>query len=193
MAIPVNVFGKAFIQASFFNDNLGTWASPVDVGYTEDGVQPQRQKITVPVPSDEYGGQQGLPFDYQLMLERHVIRLALSRYDSAVTERMWMPQSSPTDPPSAGFVETPGSLMFQGNRFFRLCYGNATVGVVYPKCTLWLEPKEVNEGTRYSTCTVGVVAQPARIDTSGVLTYKMRYVGTSLANAWANLNSLVYT
>ncbi len=185
MATPVNVFGKAFIQVSFFNDNLGTFGNPVDLGFTENGIEPQEIEITKGVYSDENGGQEGLEFDHQVMGERHVIPISLSRFDAAVLKKMKRPWSVPL---ADGMMQTPGSLIYQDRGFFRLAYGNNNIGIVYPKCTLAREPKTANKGTRYEVATVTIHAQGARISTVQsqveTISWGIHYTGTSLANAW---------
>lgn len=189
MATPVNWFGKAFVQVSFFTANQSTFANPVDLGYTENGIECEEIELTMPVYSDENGGQQGLPFDYQVMGEQIFIPLALTRFDQAVVAKMKRPWSVPL---TNGMMQTPGSLIYQDRGFFRLAYGNNNRGVVFPKCTLALRPKTYNRGTRHELTTLGVMAQGARIDTTVdqvTTTTWMTFdeTGTSLANAWTKL------
>jgi hypothetical protein len=191
MAIPVNWFGKALLQVSFFNANLSTFASPVDFGYSENGVEFEEREFTSPVYSDENGGQQGVPFDYQVMGEQIMIRIAMSRFDAAVGKTMKRPWSVPL---SDGMMQTPGKLIYQDRGFFRLGIGNNAAGLVFPKCTIAVEPKTYNKGTRNEITTMAVLAQGGRISTvvSNVETITwMTYAesAVSLANAWTLLPS----
>jgi hypothetical protein len=194
MATPVQVFGAAQIQVSFFASNGSSFADPQVLGYSENGVEVSEEPAIMPVYSDETGGQQGVPFDHQYMGERHLLRLALTRWDDAVYAKMKQPWPVP---PNAGFLPTPGKLLYQDKGFFRLAYGNNNVGIVYPKCVMVAEPRSTNKGTRHAIATFAVLAQPARIETTvsqvTTVTWKQYYEAASLALAWANLDSLVYT
>lgn len=195
MATPVNVFGSGLIQCSFISGTGPvTYGNPADLGYTENGIDIEERQFTLPVYSDENGGQAGMPFDYQVLGEQHVIRLSVSRFDDAVLKTMWQPWLVP---PSAGFSVTPGSLVYQDLGYFRLAFGNNFKGIVYPKCTLVSEPLTRNKGTRHEIATFTVLAQPARIATTvsqvTTLTWKTYYEAASLALAWANLSGLTYT
>lgn len=189
MAIPINWFGKALVQVSFFDANASTFDDPVDLGYTENGVELEEREFTLPAYSDENGGQHGVPFDYQVMGEQVMIRLAMSRFDAAIAAKMKRPWSVQL---TEGMMQTPGKLVYQDLGFFRLAIGNNSGGIAFPKCTIAVEPKTANKGTRHEIATMGVLAQGGRISTvvSQVETITwMTYVksAVSLADVWTLL------
>lgn len=161
MPVTPNVFGPSRLFVQFWADNNGNWAQPVELGYSENGVDVQEETRLVPVVSDETGGQGGNEFDFQNMGERHILRLSMSRWDDPVLSRMkypW-PLSGPIVP---GQPAPIGSLLFQQGGYFRLIVLGSILCRVYGKTIIVQEPRTASLGTRHSIAGTVAMAQPAR-------------------------------
>jgi hypothetical protein len=163
MAITPQNFGPCRLFAQFWADTAGNWADPLPLGFSENGVDVSEETRSMPVHSDETGGQAGNEFDFQEMGERHVLRIVLSRWEATVLERMKKPWPlAPGEVFDPGVPPRVGALRFVEGGFFRLVMLGETSCRVYGKCFLPNEPRTVNVGTRHSLAGFGVTCMPAR-------------------------------
>jgi len=58
------------------------------LGWTADGVTIEERRLMAPVESDEFGGAKGVPVDYQLFGQQHVITAELAKFQPAVLAKL---------------------------------------------------------------------------------------------------------
>lgn len=116
------------------------------LGYSRDGVDAEYEGYFSDVPGDQNGGESGPPIDVQFMGEIAIVRLELTKWDTAVAAKI-RPR---TYGGTAGTPTTPGSLMFQGSLSYRLLLHSATtIPQNFPRAF----PRHrfvINRGTRFS-------------------------------------------
>lgn len=139
MAAGVQVPGLATVKINAYN-SLET------LGYSVNGVNARMEAFFVNVPGDENGGHEGPPIDVQIMGQIAIVRLELSKYDSAVADKITARVSQGT----AGTPSTAGGLMFAGALAMRLLIHSVSFPLNFPRAF----PRggiELNRGTRYAT------------------------------------------
>ena len=140
MAIEVIVDGAVLVKV-----DTGSSNALESLGYTIDGVQITEQAYMGDVFSDDNGGEQGPPVDIQQFGEIHIVRMLFSKIDVAVLAKVTPRQYGGT----AGTVATPGTLMFQGTKTYRLLLDSETRPRNYLRA-VFREPIEFNKGSKFS-------------------------------------------
>ena len=137
MARTVVVAGLAIIKV-----NTGDADALEELGITLDGAQITEQTFTYDVRTDEFGGDAGPPADQQYMGEIHQIRLLMTKWDTAVGNKV-----GPLKGGTAGTPGAPGTLMFANA--YRLLIHSPNFPRNYHR-VLFKEPRELNKGTKHT-------------------------------------------
>lgn len=58
------------------------------LGWTAEGVTITERRLSAPVEADEFGGSKGVPVDYQLFGQQHVITAELAKFQPAVLAKL---------------------------------------------------------------------------------------------------------
>lgn len=124
----------------------GSAAALESLGYSINGIEITQRHITIPVPGDENGGDEGPPIDIQSLGRIDIIRMELSKYDAAIAAKLEPMNRGGT----AGTILTPGTLLFAGSKTYRVLLNNGTFTRNYLKCVLLNDPLELNAGTKFS-------------------------------------------
>lgn len=140
MAEVVNVYGPALIR-------VGTGAAGAleTLGYSVNGVEFEENAFTSNVPGDQNGGDEGPPIDVQYFGQIDIVRLDLSKYDTAILAKLDCRLLGGT----SGSVGAPGTLIFGGSKYYRLLI-SPTTG---PRNYLGATPRTAivhNRGTKFS-------------------------------------------
>lgn len=149
MAYQVVVAGAQLIRTSIASGPSGSLA---DLGYTANGVTITIEPHTKNVPSDDKGGEDGIPTDVQDLGDIHRIRCELTKYDPAQALLL----EGRVYGSSSGSAKTPGTLIFAGSKYFKLVLAT-TAGVAirtYTAATIVRTPQDVNKGSIYSRYVV---------------------------------------
>lgn len=112
MATAVIVAGPVLVRTG----STPTTFALEDFGYSANGIEIIEEPLELPVPGDENGGDEGIPIDIQYLLERHIIRMELTKFDSAVATRIGVKFKGDV----AGVMGTIGRLFNGGSGTFRL-------------------------------------------------------------------------
>lgn len=94
----------------------GSSSALEDLGYTENGPEIDGEAFWLDVHGDQRGGDAGPPIDVQYIGEIVKVRLVLTRYDTAVLDKVICRLLAGT----AGVTGTPGTLMFEETKYVRL-------------------------------------------------------------------------
>jgi hypothetical protein len=147
MAEIINVAGACLVK-------VGTNAGALEtLGYTRDGAQITFEPYKVGVKTDDNGGENGPDTDVQYMGETARIRLEMTKWDEAIADKLRVRLLGGT----VGTVGAPGTLLIAGSKFTRLCLITTTRPLNFPIC-MFLEPHEINKGTKYSTWVQEAIA-----------------------------------
>lgn len=141
MSAAVQVAGACLVRTG-----TGSAAALEDFGYSINGVQITERVLSVDVPGDQNGGDEGPPIDKQYLGEIHIIRLELSKYDSAVAAKI----GTKLRGGSAGAIGTPGSLWGAGGFGYRLLLTATNFTRNYLNAIPCGEPIELNAGTKFT-------------------------------------------
>lgn len=161
MAHEIIVDGVALIKIALAT-SATAYSALETLGYTQAGVEVDERPFMYDVHTDENGGDVGPPSDVQVMGEVHMIRMLFTKYDDAVLNkiRAIVAGNAPGQPP------TPGTLMFQDTKFFRLLIHSTLRPRNYLR-VFFREPKTLNKGTKHSQALV--VAECHKDPTTGLL------------------------
>lgn len=140
MASTVHVAGAAQIKL-----DTGSSNALEELGYTINGAEIREEIFMENVPGDENGGDAGPPIDVQYFGEVHHVRLELSKWDASIAAKVLPVLYGGT----AGVTGTPGTLMAQGSKTYRLVINSSTEPRNYPRAFL-RNQKETNKGTKFS-------------------------------------------
>ena len=154
MTLTVHVAGPVLTRVGFPT-------ALQDLGYTRGGVDVRLEGHFLDVPGDENGGEEGPPIDVQILGETARVRAELTKYDKSVSDNVAARVSGGT----AGTPATPGTLMFAGAKYMRVCLVGTSEPMNFPRC-ICREPIELNKGTKYSTLVFEFTAYK---DATGVL------------------------
>src|SRR6185436_21084756 len=102
MATAVQVPGPCEVQL-----DTGTSHALESLGWSINGVEIQEDVKHLDVPGDQNGGDEGIPIDVQYLGEMHIVRMEMSKWDSAVADK----GLAKTYGGTAGTMSTPGTLM----------------------------------------------------------------------------------
>jgi hypothetical protein len=141
MSIAVVVVGAQLVRSTI----SGTAA---DLGYTANGVQVTVEGFTKNVPSDDRGGDDGIPTDIQDLGEIHRIRCEMTKYDAAQALLL----EGRLKGSSSGSAKTVGTLVFAGTKYFSLILAtSAGVAIrTYTCASIVRTPQDVNKGSIFS-------------------------------------------
>ena len=103
------------------------------LGYTEDGAEWNRDVAELRVSGDQFGGTDGDPIDVQHLGGLIYVRLRLTKYDTAVLDKI-----EPIIPGTTlGAAATPGTLEFtESNKTFRLLLSPTSRPKNFPRARL---------------------------------------------------------
>jgi hypothetical protein len=117
------------------------------LGYTKRGADLRFESMSVDVPGDQNGGEQGPPIDIEYLGDIAHVRLELSKVDKAVRDKLMNRLKGGT----AGTPGAAGTLVFQDSKAFRLVIDSPGDPYDFGRATLVKTPHELNVGTLYQT------------------------------------------
>jgi len=133
-----------------------------ELGHTVGGVQILEQVYYGDVPCDEDGGELGPEADVQYFGEKHIITMALSKYDTVVAAKVQAGYAGL----ALGAIGVRGTLMRQGGVNYRLALASVGFNRNYTD-VVFRGGREINVGSKYSTLVL--IAHAYRNITTGVL------------------------
>lgn len=141
MAVQHEVSGPVLVQYQ---------ASPVDLGYSRDGMQIRFDPRWIEIFSDDYGGQSGAPADAQIVGVTVTVTGELTKYDKAELHKLTAFVAGGT----AFTLPVYGTLIRQGSKLAPLVLNGAnedwTFSKAFPKSAV-----EMNKGTKFTTAMIG--------------------------------------
>lgn len=148
--------------------NTGTAGVLATLGLTRSGAAPRRTRLTVNIPCDSNGGDEGVPLDIQDLGGFYRVHLEMTKWDSAVAANI-RTLGNPITATGGGFnamtlgtVPTIGSLIVANLAYYRLLL-NPTNGT-FPMnflCAIPVDdPYEINLRTQYSILTLDFICYP---------------------------------
>jgi len=163
MSIAVYAFGPCNISI-----NTGTSGAWENLGYTADGVRVREEAIQLPVPGDENGGAEGVPIEFQHLAEQHFLTLELTRFDTAILQKL---RSRFKSGITAGMTKSPGTLV--ATDYFRVLLQSDTVSGNHRRYlkAYATQPIEETIGTKYSRPMVVLQCLPFKYVVSSVNKY----------------------
>lgn len=156
MAIAVLTAGVCIVKV-----DTGAANALEELGRTVNGADSTKQAFWLDVPGDDNGGDAGPPIEIQFMGEIVRIRLEMSKWDTAIRNKV----TSRLYGGTAGTPGTAGTLMFADSKTYRLLLHSTTD----PRNFLRTIPRgdiEQNRGTKWSRL---VSEWEAHKNASGVL------------------------
>ncbi len=160
MTATVHNHGKAQIKLS-----TGSGNSLEILGYTRNGADVSEEGFWIDVPGDENGGDAGDPIDVQYIGEMARVRIELTKFDTAVLNKVQARINNPSSPKTRGAIGTVGIFMFANALTYRLLINTATDPQNFVRC-IPRAPTQRNMGTRF---TMAVVEFDCYKNDSGVL------------------------
>lgn len=133
-----------------------------ELGLSINGVEITEEVFTGRVDVDTFGGEEGPPGDMQYFGEIHVIQCTLSKYDSAVYDKVRAGLAGGT----AGTPGTSGTLYMQQSKTWRLLLVSSG-GVRNYTNVIFHRPKSYKWGTQFLRPTL--IAEAHVNQSSGVL------------------------
>lgn len=159
MAATVVVPGPATIKIQITGGSIQT------LGFTRNGVEISENTYLLDVPGDENGGDEGTPIDVQFLSEAHVLRLNLTKWDTAVAVDLFKKTPGSTINSTLGTPTTAGTLLFAQGGTYRVLIDSANFDRNYPRCVL-RGAIEHSVGSKYQALMMELVGYK---DGSGVL------------------------
>jgi hypothetical protein len=144
MATAVQVAGLTTVSVG-----SGSGGALETLGYSRNGVTVRKDGHWLNVPGDANGGDDGPPIEIQFLGETAIVRLELTKFDSAVLTKIAARLRGSTE----GTVPTSGTLVFANSYGFRLLLNNASDVINF----LVAVPRgayEKNRGTKYQTAVL---------------------------------------
>ena len=145
MATAVQVAGVTTVS-------VGTGAADAleTLGKSRNGVIVRKDAFWLNVPGDDNGGDDGPPIEIQMLGEIAIVRLELTKFDSAILTKVAARLKGGTE---GSAPATVGSLVFSNNYFYRLLLNNANDPINFLRAV----PRgayEKNRGTKYQTAVL---------------------------------------
>ncbi|MEM6798543.1 MAG: hypothetical protein AAF589_03430 [Planctomycetota bacterium] len=158
MSVGVVVRGLTTVKIQVPSGNVLT------LGYSRNAVEISEQPFYHDVPGDENGGDEGPPVDVQFLGMTHLVRMRLSKFDSAVADELhkFVPGSV------KGTPAPTGQLLFLGSTnelSFRVILDNPVDPRSYGRCLI-RTPLDHDRSNKFSELVVEFTAYK---DASGVL------------------------
>lgn len=133
--------------------NTGSGGTLELLGLTLNGVQIEEQDFTSGVPSDEFGGQEGPPSDYQLFGVLHRIDLELGRYDEAVLLKLGQRAN-----PAVSGNPFPGMLLKCSGKTVRVALSGANFYRNYPAAYVLGPIRRAPLGSQFTRAQISLTA-----------------------------------
>ena len=131
------------------------------LGFTRNFGEIRTEARFLDVPGDENGGDDGIPIDIQYLGEIAIVRLELTKYDTAAANAV----RARLDNATFGTNAAIGTLMFGATKTMRVILDTPSLPHNFPLCI----PNgaiEIGVGTKYSTLILEFTAYP---DSNGLL------------------------
>lgn len=156
MASTPRVAGAAQIKVG-----TGSDGALEELGYTRNGADIADEAYWLDIPGDENGGDAGPPIEIQYIGQTARVRLELTKYDTAVADKIACRVRGGT----VGQPAAAGTLVFANSYDFRVLVNSPSYPQNFTRCVP-RAPIEINKGTRFA---VLVLEFEAYKDGNGVL------------------------
>ena len=158
MAVTPQVSGVVTIAVG-----TGSEGALETLGYSEESTEPEFQPYYQNVPGDQNGGSEGPPIDIVWMGATARIRVTLSSWDEAISDKVEAFTLGGTRGQPVT-TDATGTLMFGGSKTVRVCLNSPANPLNFPRCVL--RGFNRTKGTKYNRL---IVDWEAHKDASGVL------------------------
>lgn len=160
MAATPQVSGPCEIKV-----DTGTSRALQSLGWTANGVTIERTRLTVDIPGDQNGGDDGVPIDIQDFGGFYRVKLELTKWDSTVASKVRVlgnPNGTTFSGVSLGQVVTPGTLIVSNSGYYRLLLlpTDATQAVNFLCAIPKEDPEQLNLSSKFSRLMLSFVCYP---------------------------------
>ena len=125
------------------------------LGYTINGVNIEEQDFTSGVPSDDFGGTEGPPSDYQLFGVLHRIDLELGKFSDAVLLRVGQ-RANPAV--NTGVANVPGMLLRCSGKAFKVAIRAPNFYRLYEEMFLLGPARRSPIGSQFTRAAISLTA-----------------------------------
>lgn len=169
MAQTPQITGPCEVQV-----NTGAAGALISLGWSANGIEPRRSRLTVNVPGDQNGGDDGVPIDIQDMGGFYRVHMELTKWDSAVASNI-RTLGNPITATGGGFtgltlgtIPTVGALIIANSAYYRLLLKptNASFYMNFLVAIPVDDPYSVMLSSKYSTLVLDWICYP---NSSGVI------------------------
>ena len=136
------------------------------LGWTKNGADITRTRLTLDIPGDQNGGDDGVPIDIQDFGGFYRVRLEMTKWDTAVESKIRV-MGNPNGTGgysslSLGSVNTPGTLIVANSAYYRLLLKptDTSRAVNFLAAIPREDPYELNLATKYSVLVLSFVCYP---------------------------------
>ena len=148
--------------------NTGAAGVLATLGVSRAGIKPRRTRITIPIPCDINGGEEGVPIDIQDLGGFDRVHIEFSKWDSAVAANV-RTSGNPITATGGGFasmtlgtIPTIGALIIANLAYYRLLL-NPTNGT-FPMnflCAIPIDdPYEIDLRAQFSVLSTDWICYP---------------------------------
>ena len=166
MAIQHFFAGPATVSVQTRTPATGAVSSSFDLGINREAIPIIVTPSMLDVPSDDFGGPDGIPADVQYMGAIANIQLSLTKFDKdhidSFLTGFTFDDGGLNDTQTAGILPAFGSFARQNNYYFELTLTSTNVTRVFEQCFI-RNGGATGQGTRYSSYDLQV---EAHIDSS---------------------------
>ena len=146
--------------------DTGTTRALQSLGWTANGANVTRTRLTTDIPGDQNGGDEGVPIDIQDFGGFYRVRLEMTKWDTAVESKVRV-TGNPNGTGgysslSLGSVVTPGTLIVANAAYYRLLLlpTDAARAMNFLAAIPREDPYEINFGTKYSRLILSFTCYP---------------------------------
>lgn len=135
-------------------------------GWTANGAQVTRRRLTVDIPGDQNGGDDGVPIDIQEMGGFYTVRLEMTKWETSIEAKIRTLVNQQGSGAFAslvlGTVPTPGSLIVSNSAYFRLLLlpTDSARAMNFLAAIPRDDPYEINKGTKFSRLVLSFTCYP---------------------------------
>jgi hypothetical protein len=145
MADGIQIAGRVEV----FTQIVNTTGNLIKLGECMDMADIEDRAFFNNISGDRHGGPQGPPIDMQYLGSIYVVRLELSRFDTAEMDKLIKRQVLATAGTIPIGTNGPGTLMLAANTF-RLCLKSPTRPINFP-CVLLRDSIQYSMGTKFTS------------------------------------------
>lgn len=146
--------------------NTGTAGALASLGWSREGIEPRRTRLTVNVPGDQNGGDDGNPIEIQDLGGFYRVHMEMTKWDAAVAANI-RTLGNPITGTGAftaltlGTIPTIGSQIFALSAYYRLLLKPTVSQTMNFLCAVPVDdPYSIMLSTKYSTLILDWICYP---------------------------------